>query len=68
LHALEVDPKLVLIAFQTSIKQLFNDDDDTTTFQIGGMSLTRILNEIGLGKNELDALVRNPPPGLDEMY
>jgi arsenite-transporting ATPase len=67
LHALEVDPKLALIAFQASIKQLFNDDyDDTTTFQIGGMSLTKILNEIGLGKNELDALVRNPPPGLDE--
>ena len=68
LHALEVDPKLALIAFQTSIQQLFNDDydDDTTTFQIGGMSLTKILNEIGLGKNELDALVRNPPPGLDE--
>jgi arsenite-transporting ATPase len=67
LHALEVDPKLALIAFQASIQQLFNDDDDdTTTFQIGGMSLTTILNEIGLGKNELDALVRNPPPGLDE--
>jgi arsenite-transporting ATPase len=65
LHALEVDPKLALVAFQTSIKQLFNDDD-TTAFQIGGMSPTKILNEMGLGMNELDALVRNPPPGLDE--
>ena len=65
LHALEVDPKLALVAFQTSIKQLFNDDD-TTAFQIGGMSPTKIFNEMGLGMNELDALVRNPPPGLDE--
>jgi arsenite-transporting ATPase len=66
LHALEVDPKLALVAFQTSIKRLFNDDDTTTAFQIGGMSPTKILNEMGLGMNELDALVRNPPPGLDE--
>lgn len=46
LHAIEVDPKLALVAFQTSIKQLFNDDD-TTAFQIGGMSPTKILNEMG---------------------
>lgn len=66
LHALEVDPKLALIAFQTSIKQLFNDDTTSSAFQIGGMSPTKILNEMGLGMNELDALLRNPPPGLDE--
>ncbi|KAL3806569.1 hypothetical protein ACHAXA_008698 [Cyclostephanos tholiformis] len=62
LHALEVDPRTALSNFQDDLRKLF----DSSSYELGGMSIGRILEEVGLGTNELENLLRNPPPGLDE--
>ena len=65
LHALEVDPRSALAKFQDDIERLF-DDASSSSFELGGMSPRRMLEEMGLGTAELRGLLRNPPPGLDE--
>ena len=62
LHALEVDPRLALSNFQRDLDALF----DAGGYEIGGTSVKRMLEELGLGTNELRNLLNNPPPGLDE--
>jgi arsenite-transporting ATPase len=62
LHALEVDPRSALAKFQEDLSRLFEASD----FELGGVSTRRMLEEMGLGTDELENLLRNPPPGLDE--
>ena len=62
LHALEVDPRAALLEFQTNL-QLF--DIATLSSSLGMNVSPQLLNELGL--NELHTLIKNPPPGLDEL-
>ena len=58
-----MDPRLALAEFQGDIRRLL---DDASGFELGGVSPKRMLEEVGLGINELEGLLRNKPPGLDE--
>ncbi|KAL7538931.1 hypothetical protein ACHAXR_008900 [Thalassiosira sp. AJA248-18] len=62
LHALEVDPSAALAEFQSNL-QLF--DIATLSSSIGMNVSPQLLQDLGL--NELHSLIRNPPPGLDEL-
>ena len=62
LHALEVDPSAALAEFQRNL-QLF--DISTLSSSIGMNVSPQLLQDLGL--NELHTLIRNPPPGLDEL-
>ena len=62
LHALEVDPRAALSEFQSYL-QLF--DVSTLSSSIGINVPPQLLQDLGL--NELHTLIRNPPPGLDEL-
>jgi len=62
LHALEVDPRAALTEFQNNL-QLF--DISTLSSSIGMNVSPQLLQELGL--NELHTLIKNPPPGLDEL-
>jgi arsenite-transporting ATPase len=62
LHALEVDPNAALEEFQSNL-QLF---DVSTLSQSLGINVSpQMLTDLGL--DELHTLIRNPPPGLDEL-
>jgi arsenite-transporting ATPase len=62
LHALEVDPNAALEDFQNNL-QLF---DVSTLSQSLGINVSpQMLQDLGL--DELHTLIRNPPPGLDEL-
>jgi arsenite-transporting ATPase len=62
LFALEVDPNAALEEFQSNL-ELF---DVATLSQSLGMNVSpTLLQELGL--DELHTLIRNPPPGLDEL-
>lgn len=62
LHALEVDPNAALEDFQSNL-QLF---DVSTLSQSLGINVSpQMLQDLGL--DELHTLIRNPPPGLDEL-
>ena len=58
-----MDPRLALAEFQGDIRRLLGD---ASGFEQGGVSPKRMLEEVGLGINELEGLLRNKPPGLDE--
>eukprot|EP00581_Thalassiosira_minuscula_P007825 CAMPEP_0183703134 /NCGR_PEP_ID=MMETSP0737-20130205/987_1 /TAXON_ID=385413 /ORGANISM="Thalassiosira miniscula, Strain CCMP1093" /LENGTH=864 /DNA_ID=CAMNT_0025929843 /DNA_START=6 /DNA_END=2600 /DNA_ORIENTATION=- len=62
LHALEVDPRAALLEFQSNLA-LF--DVSTLSDSIGVNISPQLLEDLGL--NELHTLIRNPPPGLDEL-
>mmetsp|Transcript_3756 Transcript_3756/g.8431 ORF Transcript_3756/g.8431 Transcript_3756/m.8431 type:complete len:852 (+) Transcript_3756:71-2626(+) len=62
LHALEVDPNAALADFQKNL-QLF--DVTTLSSSIGVNVPPQLLQDLGL--NELHTLIKNPPPGLDEL-
>eukprot|EP00571_Detonula_confervacea_P013925 CAMPEP_0172303728 /NCGR_PEP_ID=MMETSP1058-20130122/5239_1 /TAXON_ID=83371 /ORGANISM="Detonula confervacea, Strain CCMP 353" /LENGTH=870 /DNA_ID=CAMNT_0013014671 /DNA_START=33 /DNA_END=2645 /DNA_ORIENTATION=- len=62
LHALEVDPRAALADFQRNL-ELF--DIDTLSSSIGMNVSPQLLEDLGL--NELNSLIKNPPPGLDEL-
>jgi len=62
LHALEVDPRAALLDFQNKLS-LF--DVSTLSSSIGMDISPQLLEDLGLG--ELNSLIRNPPPGLDEL-
>lgn len=62
LHALEVDPNAALEEFQNNL-QLF--DVSTLSQSLGVNVSPTLLQELGL--DELHTLIRNPPPGLDEL-
>ena len=62
LHALEVDPNAALAEFQSNL-QLFDVATLSSSF---GMNVPpQILQDLGL--NELHTIIKNPPPGLDEL-
>ena len=56
LSALEVDPRAALSEFQDNLQRLFD---------MSSLSNNKFLGELGLTQ-ELNTLLRNPPPGLDE--
>jgi arsenite-transporting ATPase len=56
LSALEVDPRAALSEFQDNLQRLFD---------MSSLSNNKFLEELGLTQ-ELNTLLRNPPPGLDE--
>lgn len=62
LHALEVDPSAALAEFQSNL-QLF--DVSTLSSSIGMNVPPQLLQDLGL--NELHTIIKNPPPGLDEL-
>jgi len=62
LHALEVDPRAALAEFQSNL-ELF--DIATLSSSIGMNVSPKMLQDLGL--DELNSLIRNPPPGLDEL-
>ncbi|EED96577.1 predicted protein [Thalassiosira pseudonana CCMP1335] len=62
LHALEVDPRAALAEFQSNL-ELF--DIATLSQSIGVNVPPQLLQDLGL--DELRTLIRNPPPGLDEL-
>ena len=62
LHALEVDPSAALEEFQTNL-QLF--DVSTLSSSLGMNVPPQLLQDLGL--NELHTIIKNPPPGLDEL-
>ena len=62
LHALEVDPRAALAEFQANLA-LF--DISTLSSSIGMNVSPQLLKDLGL--DELNTLIRNPPPGLDEL-
>jgi arsenite-transporting ATPase len=62
LHALEVDPNAALAEFQSNL-QLF--DVSTLSSSIGMNVPPQLLQDLGL--NELHTIIKNPPPGLDEL-
>eukprot|EP00956_Cyclotella_meneghiniana_P013019 scaffold18586_cov72-Cyclotella_meneghiniana.AAC.8 len=62
LHALEVDPNAALEEFQNNL-QLF--DVSTLSQSLGVNVSPTLLQDLGL--DELHTLIRNPPPGLDEL-
>ena len=62
LYALEVDPNAALEEFQSNLA-LF---DVSTLSQSLGMNVSpQMLQDLGL--DELHTLIKNPPPGLDEL-
>lgn len=62
LHALEVDPSAALAEFQSNL-QLFDVSTLSSSF---GMNVPpQLLQDLGL--NELHTIIKNPPPGLDEL-
>eukprot|EP00986_Skeletonema_menzelii_P014228 scaffold9132_cov140-Skeletonema_menzelii.AAC.5 len=62
LHALEVDPSAALAEFQSNL-QLF--DVSTLSSSLGMNVPPQLLQDLGL--NELHTIIKNPPPGLDEL-
>ncbi|KAL3785028.1 hypothetical protein HJC23_007949 [Cyclotella cryptica] len=62
LHALEVDPTAALQEFQSNL-ELF--DISTLSQSMGIPVSASTLQELGL--DELHTVLRNPPPGLDEL-
>ncbi|KAL7488214.1 hypothetical protein ACHAW6_013798 [Cyclotella cf. meneghiniana] len=62
LHALEVDPAAALEGFRSDLR-LF--DVATLSRSMGVRVSPEALRELGL--DELHAILRNPPPGLDEL-
>ncbi|KAL9185912.1 hypothetical protein ACHAXT_003689 [Thalassiosira profunda] len=62
LHALEVDPSAALDEFQNNLR-LF--DVSSLSSSIGVNISPQLLEDLGL--DELNSLIRNPPPGLDEL-
>ena len=62
LHALEIDSNAALADFQKNL-QLF--DVATLSSSIGMNVPPSLLQDLGL--NELHTLIKNPPPGLDEL-
>eukprot|EP00580_Thalassiosira_gravida_P001532 CAMPEP_0201605234 /NCGR_PEP_ID=MMETSP0492-20130828/5120_1 /ASSEMBLY_ACC=CAM_ASM_000837 /TAXON_ID=420259 /ORGANISM="Thalassiosira gravida, Strain GMp14c1" /LENGTH=805 /DNA_ID=CAMNT_0048069445 /DNA_START=190 /DNA_END=2607 /DNA_ORIENTATION=+ len=65
LHALEVDPRAALLEFQNNLS-LFDVSALSSSMSSVGMNVSpQFLRDLGLG--ELNSLIRNPPPGLDEL-
>jgi len=62
LHALEVDPRAALEEFQKNLRMF---DVSTLSSSIGMNVSPKMLEDLGL--DELNSLIRNPPPGLDEL-
>ncbi|KAL3766771.1 hypothetical protein ACHAWU_007434 [Discostella pseudostelligera] len=56
LSALEVDPRAALSEFQNDLQRLFD---------MSSLASNKFLEELGLTE-QLNTLLRNPPPGLDE--